>query len=154
VIPAAQEIARGAHPAWVDVGLRNESSPQQRRDFLRIDTVVLGIAAMDRPHVEGVAQHKGNPLSFAEVGEPIPGKHALDADHHIFAEGFHRQEKRLGIGADIFVHAHLAVGIHDAEIHPINMQVDAAVKRVLNRVESHRVSSLLRGMRIHLQDTG
>jgi len=32
--------------------------------------------------------------------------------------------------------------------------VDAAVKRVLNRVEFHRVSSLLRGMGIHLQDTG
>jgi hypothetical protein len=51
------------------------------------------------------------------------------------------------------VQAHLAVGIDDAQIHPVDVQVDAAVKLVLNRVESHRVSSWLRGMRIHLQDT-
>lgn len=49
--------------------------------------------------------------------------------------------------------AHLAVGIEDAQRHPVDVQVDAAVKRVLNRVESHRVSSLLRGMGIHRQDT-
>ena len=50
--------------------------------------------------------------------------------------------------------APLAVGIDDARIPPVDVQVDAAVKRVLNRVESHRVSSVLRGMGRHLQDTG
>ena len=94
------------------------------------------------------------PLVLAEIGEPVPGEHALNADHDILAEGFQRLEKCLGIGADVFVHAHLAVGIDDAEIHPVHVQVDAAVKLVLNRVESHWVSSLLRGMGIHLQDTG
>jgi hypothetical protein len=52
------------------------------------------------------------------------------------------------------VQAHLALGIEDAQIHPVDVQIDAAVKLVLNRVESHRVSALLRGMGIHLQDTG
>jgi hypothetical protein len=44
------------------------------------------------------------------------------------------------------VHAHLAVGIDDADVHPVDVPIDAAVKRVLNRVESPRVPSVLRGM--------
>jgi hypothetical protein len=63
-------------------------------------------------------------------------------------------EKCLGIRADVVVHAHRALGIEDTEGHPIQVEVDAAVTRVWNRVEVHRVSSLLRGMGIHLQDTG
>jgi uncharacterized lipoprotein NlpE involved in copper resistance len=52
------------------------------------------------------------------------------------------------------VHAHLAVGIDDADVHPVDVPIDAAVKRVLNRVESPRVPSVLRGMGRPLQDTG
>jgi hypothetical protein len=52
-------------------------------------------------------------------------------------EGLQRLEKRRGIGTDVFVHAHRALSIEDADIHPVDVQVDAAVKRVLNRVKSH-----------------
>jgi hypothetical protein len=37
------------------------------------------------------------------------------------AQGLQCLQKRLGIGADVFVHAHLAVGIDDAEIHPVHV---------------------------------
>jgi hypothetical protein len=51
------------------------------------------------------------------------------------------------------VPASLALGIEDAAIHPVDVQVNAAVKRVVNRVASHRVSSCLRGLGRYLQDT-
>jgi hypothetical protein len=134
--------------------LGNKSATQQRRNLGGIKAVVLGFAAVNCPHVEGMSQDEGNPLILAEIGEPGPGEHALDADHYVLTEGAQRLEKCVGIGADVFVHAHLAVGISDAEAHPVDVQVDAAVKLVLSRVKSHRVSSLLRGMGRHLQDTG
>ena len=46
-----------------------------------IDAVVLGLAAVDGLHVVGVADQEGELLLGAEVGEPVPGEHALDADH-------------------------------------------------------------------------
>ncbi len=141
MISAAQEITRGAHPARVDTGWGDESATQERRDLVGIDAVVPGFAAVNRPHVEGISQYKGNPLVLAEVSEPVPGEHALDADHHTPTKGLQRLEKRRGIGAGILVHAPLAVGIDDAEVHPVDVQVDAAVKLVLTRVESHRGSS-------------
>jgi hypothetical protein len=42
------------------------------------DLVVFGLAAMDRHHVERMAQDKGNALLGAEVGEPIPGEGGLN----------------------------------------------------------------------------
>jgi hypothetical protein len=72
MIAAAEEIARGAHPARVDVSLRNEASAQQRRNVVGIHAVVLGCAAVNRSPVEGMAQDEGNPFSLAEIGEPGP----------------------------------------------------------------------------------
>ena len=101
-----------------------------------------------------MAQDQGILSSSQRPASQVPGDQALDADHHIPTQGLQRLEKRRGSGADMFVHAPLAVGIEDAEVHPVDVQVDAAVKRVLNRVESPRGSSLLRGMGIPLQNTG
>jgi hypothetical protein len=83
----------------------------------------------------------GIPSSSPRAASQVPGEQALDAAHHIPTEGRQRLEKRRGIGADIGVHAHLAVGIDAAEGHPVDVQVDAAVKLVLKRGESQRVSS-------------
>jgi hypothetical protein len=153
MMAAAPEIVRGAHPARVDVSLRHEASAPQRRDGGRIEAVVLGVAAVHRPQVEGRSQDEGKTLILAELSTPVPGEQAFDADHHSLAAGVQRLEKRLGSGADVVVHAHLAVGIEDAEVHPVDVQVEATVKRVWNRVESPRVSSLWRGMGTHLQQT-
>jgi hypothetical protein len=45
------------------------------------------------------------------------------------------------------------IGIEDAQIHPGDVPVDAAITPVLTRVASQRVSSFLRGMERHLQDS-
>jgi hypothetical protein len=72
MISAAQAIPRGTPPARVDMGLGNESATQQRGDFVGIEAVVLGCAAVNRPPVEGMSQGAGNALVLAEIGEPGP----------------------------------------------------------------------------------
>ena len=68
-----------------------------------------------------MSQDEGNALVLTEAGKPVPREHALDADHDILAERFQRLEKCLGISADVFVHAHLAAGIEDTEVHPVHV---------------------------------
>jgi hypothetical protein len=97
---------------------------------------------------------QGRPSSAQRSASQVPGEQACNADHDIRAEGLPCVEKRLGMGAHVFVHAHLTMGIEDAAVQPVHVQVDATVQRVRSRVESPRVSSLLRGMGRPLQDTG
>src|ERR1700722_781574 len=53
---------------------------EQAGDLVGIDTVVLGLVFVDELHVQRVADDKGNVVFGAAVGEPVPAKHALDAD--------------------------------------------------------------------------
>lgn len=62
----------GQHPATEEHG-----------NFFGIDLVVLGFAAVDRLHVEGVAEDEGDVVFRAQIGQPVPGKHALDAHHQV-----------------------------------------------------------------------
>jgi hypothetical protein len=52
-----------------------------------VNPVVLGLAAVDRLHVEGVAEDEGDGFLGAEVGEPVPAEDALDADDEVVAVG-------------------------------------------------------------------
>jgi hypothetical protein len=151
---AAQELARGPPLARVHIGLGHESAMHKRRDLVGIEAVLLGCAAGHRPPREGVSQHAGPPCGLAEIGQPGPGEQARDAAHHLVAEGWHSQEKRLGMGADVVGHAPRAGGSEAAEVQPVDVEVDAAGKRGRRRGKSHGVSSLLRGMGRHLRETG
>jgi hypothetical protein len=44
---------------------------------LGVDLIVLGFPAVDGFHVQGVAEHEGNPFTVAQIGNPIPGEDAL-----------------------------------------------------------------------------
>ena len=59
------------------------AAAQQAGDLGGVDRVVLGLAAVDGLHVQGVAEDEGDALVFAEVGEPVPGEHALAADDQV-----------------------------------------------------------------------
>jgi len=50
---------------------------------VRIDLVVFGLAAVNGPHVERMPEHEVDPLVGAQIGQPVPGEHALNADHQI-----------------------------------------------------------------------
>ena len=54
---------------------------------MRVDLLVFGLAAVNRLHVERVAQDEGNTFSGAEVGEPVPGEDAFDAEDEILPVG-------------------------------------------------------------------
>jgi len=49
-------------------------------------------------HGQGVAQHEGDALVFAQIGEPVPGEHALAANDEVFAERLDGAEEGLGLG--------------------------------------------------------
>jgi len=40
---------------------------------------------MDRFHIERVAEHELDSLIFAEISDPVPGKHAFDANDQIIS---------------------------------------------------------------------
>jgi hypothetical protein len=50
-----------------------------------IDPVVLGFAAVDGFHIEGVPQDEPDAFGGAEIGEPVPGEHALHGGDEPFA---------------------------------------------------------------------
>ena len=53
---AWQQIAGRAHLGWMDIGNGNHTAPEQDRDFLEIDAIVFGFAAVNGFHVEGMPQ--------------------------------------------------------------------------------------------------
>jgi hypothetical protein len=53
---------------------------QQPGDLAGVDAIVLRLAAVDGFHVQGVAKHERDVLVGTEIGDPVPGEHALGAD--------------------------------------------------------------------------
>ena len=135
---APQEIAGGAHPGGIDVGLRDHPAAQEGGDLEGIDLIVLALAAVDGLHVEGVAEDEGEVLAGAEVGEPVPGEDALDGDDEVFAIGRDGLEEVLGGGEDVLVDEDGPLTVQDAEEHGAGVQIDATVEAMLAGVESHR----------------
>ena len=75
--------------------------------------------------------------SFAEVGEPVPGEHALDADNDVGTEGGDGSEESVGVASKVFVVDRCAGSIQHTQVHGPGVQVDAGVKAVLSVVEPH-----------------
>ena len=135
---SSQQVAGGAHLGRVDVGLGEVSATQQCSDLEGIDLVVLRFAAVDGLHVEGVSENELDAFASAQVGQPVPGEHALDGDDEIVAERHDGLQEGLRSALDVPVEQDLAVLIEDTEVHGLRMQVDSAVVLVVLSVESHR----------------
>ena len=134
---SSQQIARGAHLGRVDVGHREEATAQERCDLVGVDPVVLGLAAVDRLHVEGVAEDEGNPFARAEVGEPVPGEHALDGDDEVLAVRRDGLQEELRVSLDVLLEKGVSSLVENTEKHGAGMQINAAVELVMPRVELH-----------------
>jgi hypothetical protein len=133
----AQQIARGAHARGVDVGLGEHPTADQAGDLVRIDLVVLGLAPVYRAHVQGVAEHEGDALARTQIGQPVPGEHALHGHHQVIAEGLDHGQKRLRAALEVARHHYLAGRVHDAHVHLTGVQVDTTVVLVLTGIEFH-----------------
>ncbi len=74
---STQQVAGRAHLGRRDRGLREHPAAQQHGDFMGVDLVVFGLAAMDGLHGEGMPEDKRNTVFSTEVRKPVPGKHAF-----------------------------------------------------------------------------
>jgi hypothetical protein len=139
--PASEQVSRGAHLGWIDIGLRDHAAAEQHRDFPGVNPVVFRFAAMDGFHIQGMAEDKRQSVLRTQVGEPVPRKETLYGDDDILPIGSNRLQKRLWAGFPIAVQQDVAGLIQDADIHGAGMQIDATVKLVLLGVASPEVSS-------------
>ena len=69
---APEEISGGPHLGGVHIRLGQHAATQEHGNFMGVDLVVFGLTPMDGFHVQGMAQHEGNALASAEVGQPGP----------------------------------------------------------------------------------
>jgi len=141
IYPPPEQIPGGAHLGGIARGLGDHATAQQEGNLVRIDPIVLGLAPVDRLHVQGVSQHAGNARMGAAVSQPVPSEDAFDADHHVLPVGRNRLEEWSRGCFHSSVQQDLSVLLQDAEVHGAGMQVDAARKLVRFGVESHEVSS-------------
>ena len=74
---------------------------------------------------------KGMLLAAAEIGQPVPGEHALDADDQSFAVQADRVEEVVGPAGQVAVNERFARLVDDADVHRLGMQIDAAIESVL-----------------------
>ena len=91
----------------------------------------------NRLHVQGVAEREGDLVVFAEVGEPIPGKHALAADDEARAIWRDGVAKGVGVGGQIGFEDGLAFVVKNVREHTSCVQIDATVECVGMVVEAH-----------------
>ena len=82
---AAEQISRLAFGPRIDVGHREQPTTQQAGELGGVDPIGLGLTAVNELHVEGVAQDEGDAVVLAQVGEPVPGEHALAPDDETVA---------------------------------------------------------------------
>jgi hypothetical protein len=80
MVAPTHEVTRGAHFGRIDADLRGHAATQQGGNLVRVDLVVLGFAAVNRLHLQGMAQYEGKLFAGAQVGQPILGEDAFDAD--------------------------------------------------------------------------
>src|SRR5262249_40732549 len=86
--------------------------------------------------VQGVTEHAGELRVAAEVGEPVPGVPARDADHHAVAAGRARCEDRLRAGGQVLVQDDVAGRVEDAPVAGPGVQGDLAVAAVVRGVDA------------------
>jgi hypothetical protein len=137
VHPSAQQVTGGAHLGRVDIGLREHPAAPQDSNLMGVDLIVFGFATVDGFHIQGMAQHKRDPVIGAEVGEPVPGKHTFGSHDDLLAVGRNGLEQGFGGGLHIAVQECCPGLIEDTDVHGAGVQIDPAVKRVLFGVESH-----------------
>ena len=104
---------------------------------MSIDAIVFGFASMDGLHIESVPEDEGDILIGSEIGKPIPGEGAFDANDDIAAKWLDGGEELIRIGFDVSFETDFAGLIENAEKHGAGMDINTAIILVLFGVESH-----------------
>jgi hypothetical protein len=121
--------------------LGNHTTSEQGSDLKGVDPIVFGFSSVNRFHVEGMAENKGDVLLDTEIGDPVPGEHAFDSHHDVLTEGSNDAEQSIRVGVDVLMDPDIAFGVEDTGKHIFGVQVDSTIKLVLLGVEIHMASS-------------
>jgi hypothetical protein len=84
-----------------------------------------------------VTEHEDDLLFQAEVGEPLPSEHALGADDQVLTEALDGSQEVARLSPHVPMQKLSAFMVEDAKVHPLRVQIDAAIISVLAVVESH-----------------
>jgi len=128
---ATQQIARSAPLGRRDRGLREHPAAPQHGDFLGVDRVVCGLAAMEGLPGESVPEDKRDPMFRAEISPPGPRNHACGRQDHLLAVCGDGLEKRLWGGCHGTVQQRCTGLVEDAYVQSTGVEIDPAVQRVL-----------------------
>ena len=79
--------------------------------------------------------------SRAQIGQPVPGEDVFDTDNEVLSVGGNGLAKRFWAGWPMPVYQDFAIVVYEAEVHGAGMQINAPVKLLLFRVESHEKGS-------------
>lgn len=85
-----------------------------------------------------MTQDEGDPLSLAEISDPVPAEEAFDGDHKVLHVRLEGLQQFLPVAVELPVDQFLAGLVEDAEVETPGVQVNSAVELVLPGVESHR----------------
>jgi len=133
---STQQIAGRAHLGRRDIGLWEHPAAPQHGDFLGVDRVVFGLAAMDGLHREGMPEDKRHTVFSTEVRKPVPGQHACGRQDDLIAGRGKSREQRLWGGGHVTVQQRFTSLVEDAHVHGAGVEIDPTVKRVLFGGES------------------
>jgi hypothetical protein len=133
---SAQQVAGGAHLGGVDRGLGEHPAAPQHGDFVGVDLVVFGFAAMDGLHVQGMTKDKRDTVVSTEVSQPVPGQQACGREDDLIAGGSDGLAQRLRGGWHVPVPPRFPGLVEDAQGHGAGVEIDPTIKRVLLGVES------------------
>jgi len=84
-----------------------------------------------------VPEDKGDVLTSAQIGKPVPGEDAFDSNYDIFPVSGNCSQKYFRVRSDVPLEFDFSFLIEDTKIHGLGMQIDATVKFVLLGVKSH-----------------
>ena len=140
----AQQSPDRAAGGRIDIGRRNQVGPQQVGELLRVNAVVLVLAAVDVLEVQRVRQHELDPGREACVRQPVPVERAFADDRQVVQVRLHQlQEEGEVIAPDVAVEQNPAFPVHNAHVHLFRVQVDSAVEFCFGRVILHLCLSSL-----------
>jgi len=137
VHPPAEQVAGFAHPLRIGIRQGEVTTTEQMGDLVRIDAIILGLSAMDELHVQGVTDDERNVVLGAPIRQPVPAKHAFDADDHAVTKRRDGLEKCFEVARQVAVAHDGTRRIQDTDVHGPCVQVDAAIESVWLLVESH-----------------
>jgi hypothetical protein len=102
-----------------------------------------------------VSHQERDAFLLAEIGDPVSGKHALDAQDESVAQGRQGREKRVRPVGQVAVEEDRTDLVEEADVNPPGVQINPGIKSVLLRGEAHhgapvkRDNSAWRGNFLH-----